>query len=165
MSTRSLSEPAFTVVDKRGQCHIETEKPLIVEPEKPKTPTGSKRIWKSVGFIICIVPHPQMGPLIVGRGVGLREDGVCCIADYLFPPVWPEDTDWTKEVRKRLNTWLGCDCATGLPCEMHRREPAKWQQADFERLEKLKQRPLPEALEIMMRAEQARKSSAIVVPR
>lgn len=159
-----MKEPAFTVIDKRGQAHIEDEKPVIVTPEAPKTPAGSKRIWKSQGFMISLVQSPK-GILVVGRAVGLRQDGLCAIADYAFTPIWKEGLDWVKHARQRLNTFLGCDCEPHVMCEIHRREVPKWGQEDIERLEHVARVPLPEAIEVMMKAEQARKDSGIVVPR
>jgi hypothetical protein len=160
----SVSELPFTIVDKRGQAHIEQEKPVIVEAEPPKTPSGSKRIWKSTGFMVAMAKSPN-GILIVGRAVGLRQDGVCALADYAFPPIWPEKLDWVKHATQRLNTFLGCDCTPQIMCEMHRKEVPKWGQEDMTRLEHVARVPLPEAIEVVMKAEQERQKTRIVVPR
>ena len=157
-------KPEITVIDRRGAAHVhsepETPKP---EPEKEEVRVG-KRTWKSQGFMIVMAQGPQ-GVIISGRVVGLRGDGQLCVADYMFSPIVPEHEDWKKEARRRLNTFLGCDCKTGHQCHTHQIAIPNWTREDVERVKKSTQKNLPEAIEVMMKAEQARQKTQLVVPR
>lgn len=160
----SSKEPSFTVVDKRGQNHspdvlIETPK-----PQESEEVSKGKRTWKSQGFLIVMAQGPQ-GVIISGRAVGLRGDGQLCVADYMFAPVWPEHLEWVKEARRRLNTFLGCDCKSNFLCHVHQITIPNWQKEDVERVSRSTQKNLPEAIEVLMKAEQARQNTKIVVPR
>jgi hypothetical protein len=162
---KSPSDPGFTVIDRRGQERVETEAPIIVEPEKPKTPVGSKRIWKSTAFLVVLNQAPGEGFVISGRAVGLREDGVLALADYAFAPIWKEGSDWTKEAQRRLNTWLGCDCKPMVMCETHKAIIPNWIREDNDRLSNVGRQPVPECVEVMAKAEHARKNAGIIIPR
>ena len=159
----NCKEPAFTVVDKRGQNHAPT---LIIETPPPETAEEqkSKRIWKSQGLMIVPMQGPY-GLLIAGRAVGTRQDGVTLHADYIFPPVWSEHEDWVKKARRRLNTFLGCDCKTGHPCHVHQIAGENWMKEDIARLQQIQSQPLPECIESMMKAAQLQAKQSLVLPR
>jgi len=158
-----MSKPEIIVIDRRGQNHgtVEIETP---KPQESEEVQKGKRTWKSQGFLIVMAQGPQ-GIVISGRVVGLRGDGQLCVADYMFAPVVPEHEDWKKEARRRLNTFLGCDCKTGYQCHTHKIAIQNWNREDVDRVAKSTQKNLPEAIEVLMRAEQARQKTGIVVPR
>jgi hypothetical protein len=79
--------------------------------------------------------------------------------------MWPEGLQWEPKARERLDTFLDCECKEHGPCATHRMYIPQWQQADIQRLNLMASEPLPEVLEIVMRAEQARASQKIVAPR
>lgn len=159
---KSNSEPSFTVVDKRGQAHIETGKPKTIEA--PAT-LGDKSTWKNVAYLVALIPGGQGNLIVAGRAVGLRSDGKPFVADYILPPVWPKDLNWTEQAKKRLDTFLGCDCNEHGPCAVHKVYLLQWVNADTQRLQLMASQPVPEAVEVLMRAEQSRAQSRIVVPR
>src|ERR1700677_3305078 len=97
---KSTSEPAFTVVDKRGQPREEEHEVRIITPEPE--PTGDKTIWKGKLAFIVVLNQTPTGPMVIGRAVGQRGDGNVFTADYAFCPLWPEGFDWTKTARERL---------------------------------------------------------------
>ena len=152
----------FKVIDRRGEARVET----MPEPVVPKAPieaeVKSKRIWKNVGYMICPAQGPQ-GLLILGKACGLRQDGLSCFADYLFLPIEPEHFEWKKEARRRLNSFLGCDCTNSLQCHVHQIAINNWKKEDFERLEAFSKKPMPEAVEEFIKT--ATKQPNIVVPR
>jgi len=150
---KSSSEPAFTVVDKRGQARVETPAPIIVAPEPGVKPDRS--FWKSTDLLI-VLNNVQGQMMILGRAVGLRSDDCFFCADWVFPPRWHDGLDWPKEARKRLNTFLNCDCTNAGPCAEHKFNLPQWMRADGERLNLLGREPISEAVEVMQRVEQAR---------
>jgi hypothetical protein len=150
----------FEVIDRRKD---KKETPVLIEAPTPK-PETNKSTWKNVGYMIVLVPS-NAGPLVAGRAVGLRCDEKCFLADYFLPQIYPEHLDWTIEARKRLDTFLGCDCTGGTPCSIHKMYVPQWIKADTQRLELIGNSPVPEAIEVMVKAERARAASSIVVPR
>lgn len=160
-------EPAFTIVDKRGVQAEEVEKPIIIEDQT--TEFTKKRRWKNVAYAIVMMKGPGGQTFIAGRAVGLRLDGdKPFVADYIFPPQWPRDLNWVHEVDKRLKTFLGCDCDENGPCAVHKMYLQQWQQADMQRLQMVASQPMPEALEVLFRVEQARskqEAPRIIIPR
>ena len=114
--------------------------------------------------MIVLVPS-NAGPIVTGRAVGLRSDGLCFLADYFLSPIYPEHFDWTEEARKRLDTFLGCDCMRGGACSVHKLYVPQWIKADTQRLELIGSQQVPEAIEVMVKAERSRAASNILVPR
>ena len=100
----------FEIIDRRGEKK-ETPAPALVI-EANAEPEGDRSSWKNVGYMIVLVPS-NAGPLVVGRAVGLRSDEKFFIADWFLPQIYPEHLDWTVEARKRLDTFLGCECSSG----------------------------------------------------
>lgn len=145
--------------DRRGQPK-EPRVETIAEP----TPTGDTKTWKSVGFMIAMAQGPQ-GIIVIGRAVGLRGDDNNFVADFILAPIYPEGFDWTKVARQRLETFLGCNCGAGKMCSTHRMYMQQWSEADADRLNRMSAEPMPECLEVLYRAEQARRNPGIVVPR
>ena len=149
-------------VDHRGSNKQErVEVPIV---ETVSEPTGDRSSWKNVGYMIVLIPS-NAGPIVTGRAVGLRSDEKCFIADYFLPQIYPEHFDWTIEARKRLDTFLGCECASGTPCAVHKMYQPQWIKADSQRLELIGSSPVPESIEVMIKAERARAESRIHVPR
>jgi hypothetical protein len=152
----------FEIKDRRGEKK-ETAAPIILETPDPQ-PTGDRSKWKNIGYMIVLVPS-NAGPLVTGRAVGLRSDEKCFIADYFLPQIYPEHFDWTPKARERLETFLGCECSSGTPCATHKMLVPQWIKADTQRLELIGNSAVPEAIEIMVKADRARKAGGIVVPR
>ena len=149
-------------VDHRGKNKQERVEVPVVEtvPE----PTGDKSSWKNVGYMIVLIPS-NAGPIVTGRAVGLRLDEKCFIADYFLPQIYPEHFDWTAKARERLDTFLDCECAGGTPCAVHKMSQTQWIKADTQRLELIGSSLVPEAIEVMVKAERTRAASRIHVPR
>jgi hypothetical protein len=158
----TLSSSEFEYVDRRKEKK-ESPTPVAVEVPEPK-PTANKSSWKNVGYMIVLIGS-QNGPLVSGRAVGLRSDEKFFIADWFLPPIYPEHLDWTVEARKRLETFLGCDCTNIAPCAVHKLYFPQWIKADTQRLELIGNSPVPEAVEVMIKAERSRAASKIAVPR
>ena len=152
----------FEVIDRRKEKQESPTTEVIAVPEsQPAADTSS---WKNVGYMIVLVPS-NAGPIVTGRAVGLRSDGLCFCADYFLPQIYPEHFDWTAKARERLDTWLGCECARGTRCTTHKMYMPQWLRADTDRLELIGNSAIPEAIEIMFKAERARAAGSIVVPR
>ena len=152
----------FEIKDRRGEKKESPAPVVVAAPEdQPAADTSS---WKSVGYMIALV-QSNAGPIVTGRAVGLRSDGLCFVADYFLPQIYPEHFDWTVKVRERLDTWLGCECVRGKPCATHKMYMPQWLKADTDRLELIGSSPVPEAIEIMFKAERSRAAASIVVPR
>ena len=160
----------YEFVDKRGLNKVEAPAVLAAVPEVPeKKVRGEKLEWKSLGFTIVflMVNNQQM---LAGRAVGLRDDEKVFTADYALPPVCDEEFRWQGEARKRLETFLACSCDRGSRCKFHAEKcggqngPGEWLIEDVKRLEKVQSTPLPECLEILMKAEMARSQSRVETP-
>ena len=134
-----------------------------------KTVRGEVQSWKSVGYLLAFIPMGQAQPLLVLRAVGLRSDELMYIADYALPPIWEAGEDFATEALKRLNTFM-CSCDRNGRCKFHgealpsQRGPGKWMEEDSKRLAKVQSQVLPEAIELLMKAEAARAQNRIVVP-
>jgi hypothetical protein len=131
-----------------------------------KTVRGEVQTWKSVGYVVAFLPLGQNQVLMV-RAAGLRSDGMLFTADYAMPPVWVEGTDFTAAARKRLETFKGCSCDERGRCKFHGEVcpgpagPGRWLEEDIKRLQAIQGQQLPEAVEVLMRAE-ANKPNIIV---
>jgi len=130
---------------------------------------GEKLEWKSIGYVAVFLPMGQAQVLMV-RAVGMRTDERTFTADYAVPPVWEEGEDFVSEARKRLDTFKGCACDDSGRCKFHGEVcpghvgPGRWLEEDMKRLQSLQTRQLPEAVEVFMKAEQARAQNRIVTP-
>jgi hypothetical protein len=148
----------FEFKDHRGSNKEESAAaPVIAAAPEP---TADKSSWKNVGYMICLIPS-NAGPIVAGRAVGLRSDEKCFIGDYFLPQIYPEHFDWTAEARKRLDTYLGCECGIGVQCAVHREYLPQWIKADTQRLELIGSSPVPEAIEAMVKGQRA----SILIPR
>lgn len=154
----------FEVIDRRRQ------KDHHEEPVKPVEGCVNGQ-WKDVAYVLAWVPSGPNGSVMgIGRAVGIRTDGLGPFtADYILPNIWKTGFDWTVEARKRLDTYLGCGCTRSGPCSIHKIYYPQWQKADVQRIEMANSMPLPESVELLMRAEVAaqtkQKESNLVVPR
>jgi len=160
---RRITLSPIEIIDRRGEK--KSHAPL---PKEIMTEEGAGE-WESVGFILVQIPNQGGHPILSGRAVGVRKDGVGPFAvDFFLPPIWPEDLDWTKEARKRLNTFLNCSCRTGAggACAVHKLQIPEWVKSDSQRLEMMGNTPLPRAIELMMQASKvaAEKQNLIVAP-
>ena len=158
----------FEIKDRRGS---NKEEPLaVVAPvtEAVSETSVDRKSWKNIphnpAYMIVMIPS-NAGPLVAGRAVGIRSDEKCFIADYFLPQIYPANFDWTAEARKRLDTFLGCECSSASPCAVHKMQQPQWIKNDTQRLELIGSSPVPEAIEIMVKAERARAASGILVPR
>ena len=155
-----MSNSTFEVTDRRGGNKEAPTPVLVAVPEI----AVDKSTWKNVGYMIVLIGSKN-GPLVSGRAVGLRSDEKFFIADWFLPPIYPEHFDWTSEARKRLDTFLGCGCTNVAPCAVHAMYMPQWIKADTQRLELIGNSPVPEAVEVMIKAERSRVASKIAVPR
>jgi len=157
----SSEEHGFKVIDRRGEAHIHVEPEPIAVPVTEEVSKG-RRTWKNIGYMVCPANTPN-GLMILGKACGLRGDGLSCAADYLLMPTEPEHFEWKKEARRRLNTFLGCECTNSIPCHVHRIAIENWKKEDFERLQAFAKKPMPEAVEAFIKT--ATKQPSILVPR
>lgn len=153
---KSSSDPAFTVVDKRGAAHVEA--PVIVAPQAEENPDRS--FWKSTDLLV-VLNQIEGQIMVLGRAIGLRSDDCLFCADWVFPPRWHTGIDWPKEARKRLDTFLNCDCTNNGPCVEHQFNIPQWMRADGERLNLLGREPLSEVMEVMQKVEMARRPTIV----
>jgi hypothetical protein len=155
----------IVVNDRRGQNKNRDE---VVDNSDgfKEIPTADRSSWKDVGYLYTLVQIPGGPQLMVGRAAGLRCDDLLVVVDYVLPPVGskPGSMDWTESVLKRLDTFLGCDCSNTAPCSNHRHNMPMWTRQDMERLNRTSNQPLPQAIELLMLAEQNREKSALVIP-
>lgn len=157
-------EPQFTVMDRRG---VDSPKPPEPKPVTAADYRDPEDEWEEVSYMLAFMPQPPPNPpLAMGRAIGLRRDGKPFIADYLLTPGWPRHLDWPREAKKRLDTFLSCDCKETGPCALHKVYLAQWQEADVQRLNLFARQPMPKAFEILLRAEQARQAAKpnIIIP-
>ena len=163
-----MSNSKIEVIDRRGSKKEEPAAVVVPAVEAVPGVAADKSSWKKIprnpAFMIVFIPS-NAGPLVAGRAVGLRSDEKFFIADYFLPQIYPENFDWTAEARKRLDTFLGCDCASGAPCAVHKIQQPQWIKNDTQRLELIGRSPVPEAIEVMVKAERARAASSILIPR
>lgn len=153
----SNTEEAPVYIDRRGANKIFV--PERVEPVVIDEKTGvTKGEWEDVAYMIVMIQlQPNQPPMVAGRAVGLRKhDQKTCIADYLFSPIWPSQLDWIKEGKKRLDTFLDCNCESNRPCSLHEINLPMWMRSDMDRLNTMASLPMPKALEALIRMEQAK---------
>lgn len=167
MGRITLSSSNFEFKDRRGD---KKETPPVVLVASDPQPTGDRSRWLEVKAAIAPAqiqqPHPQPPALIiVGRVLGLRSDNLPFIADYWLSPDYDDCRDWEGQARKRLDTFLGCDCSNHTPCSIHKMYIPQWKQADMQRLTLAGSKPVPKVLEVLHKAELARQAAGIVVPR
>lgn len=152
----------FEIKDRRGSNKIEPLAPAVAAVEEIPKVDGE---WEDVAYLIVIAPGQNGNVMVVGRAVGLRNDGETFIGDWLFPPIWKESMQWQPEARKRLDTFKNCACGSGLLCSVHKLYLQQWRTADTQRMELIGSEPLPKAMEVLIKAEQARAAAKIAVPR
>ena len=153
------------MIDRRGEKKPEQ---IVAKPEQAvKDSPEAKGAWDDVTYMVVLAQGPTGQIMVLGRAVGLREDGETFVADWIFPPLWQEGFRWEPEVKKRLDTFLNCDCTISGPCSIHKMYIPQWMQADTQRLNLLAAAPVPRALETLTKAEQARAKSKpnLVIPR
>lgn len=162
-----IKKRGFEVIDKRGQNNPIQEKPKPVDQEVDTRPVKN-RTWKSIGYWCVPTPMQDGTILLIGRAHGLADDGNIFQADYLVDQHWDSGRDWTIDAKRRLDTFLLCPCdmKTG-PCQFHRRlTNGGWQKEDTSRIRENGDRPLPEVLEVLFRAERAKQQAQrIIAPR
>ena len=126
--------------------------------------------WKSVGYVVAMLPMGQ-ATIMMMRAVGLRESGLLFTADYAIPGMVKDESEsFIAAAKWRLDTFNGCACDRSGRCKFHGEVlpgpggPGRWLEEDIKRLQKNQQEPMPEAVEILMKAEAARANQRIVVP-
>lgn len=154
------NKAGFTIVDKRGQNNPVKEREKTVEQVEADLPV-QKREWKSVGYRILLRQGDQGEPIIVGLCAGIDKDNNVFTAEWMFTESWEKGFDWTIDATRRLDTFLQCPCSpkTGA-CPWHKRmAPKGWVREDMERIREEGSRPVPEAVEVLFKAEQARQQA------
>lgn len=154
------------MIDRRGSKKPEpAEKPLtIVEAPEPR----GEGTWEEICYAVVLAQAPGGNIMVLGRAVGLRDDGEVFVADWILPPIWKEGTRWEQEAKKRLDTFVDCNCKHGgQACVVHKMYLPQWAQQDTQRLELIDSEPVPKPLEVLMKAEASRAAAKpnIVVSR
>lgn len=155
----------FEFVDRRGQNKVEEVKPEPVE-EKPVS-SDNRKGWKGeIEYVLQVIKMDGQ-ILMAGMAAAIRSDGNPFTSNYLFEQRWSEGFRWEPKARKRLETFLGCQCDSHKPCVQHKMLIQKWLQEDRERLARAAVQPVPEVIELLSRAQQAREAARpnLVVPR
>ena len=126
--------------------------------------------WKSVGYLTAMIQVGQ-AQILMMRAVGLRQDELLFTADYAIPGMLTDEKEnFAAESKWRLDTFNGCACDRGGRCKFHGEVlpgpggMGRWLDEDIKRLQKGQREPMPEAVEILMKAEAARANQRIVVP-
>ena len=130
-------------------------------PAYPGTSLPNKHTWQDVAYLVAFMGLNGQN-VVSGRSVGLRDDGVVCIADYIFSPIWAEGFDWTVVGRERLETYLVCECEEDKVCEYHVGKMQEWLEEGVQRLWSLGQNGVPMAMEALVRKQQG--ASRIIRP-
>lgn len=162
-------EPAFTIIDKRGQNHAAEEAPAQPETHAVISAQATKS-WKEVAYKFEVVPTGQGVVVMLLRATGTRGDDKPFVADYLLHPMDANEfeklEDWKKIAKKRLDTFLGCQCTIAHGnCSVHKLALQQWPKADMRRYEIMNQRPMPGPMEMLARTEMARVRNNIFIPR
>ena len=133
---------AIEFIDKRGK---KTEP--VVEQSEATVPAEDldKATWKTYTFIVTML-RQQNGTIQAGKVIGIRGDDRLFSLDIPFAPVWSEGWDWTAIAKKRLDTYLGCECNEYGMCNLHTLLQSEWFREDSTRLTDIMQGVLPEAL-------------------
>ena len=153
----------FIINDRRGKGGDHKREELTVT-EAPAA-MGDKGRWEDVQYVIALMPTNDGRTMVLGRAVGLRADGSPFVADWFLPQTaWAEDLLWQKQARKRLDTYLGCDCGYTAPCAIHKIYFEQWIKADRDRLQMEQAKEPPPAIVALFKAEQAARQSKIIVP-
>jgi len=141
--------------------------PQAVTPIRKK---GQPPPWKSVGYLTAMVPIGQ-ATILMMRAVGLRETGLLFTADYAIPGMVKDETEnFVTAAKYRLDTFKICACDRSGRCKFHGEVlpgpggPGRWLEEDIKRLQDMQKEPMPEAVEILMKAEAARANQRIIVP-
>jgi hypothetical protein len=160
----------FEFRDKRGDK--KEVPPTIALVASESKPAGDRSTWLEVKAAISPAqiqqsPHQPPALVIMGRVLGLRSDELPFIADYWLSADYDDCRDWEAQARKRLDTFLNCDCSSHSPCAVHKMYIPQWQTADMKRLALVGTKPVPRVLEVLHKAEMARaqRSQAIALPR
>jgi hypothetical protein len=132
-------------VDRIGQEPVEGGK-VLAFGDKPRATYPGRHKWQDVAYLVAFMGLNGQN-VVSGRSVGLRDDGVVCIADYIFSPIWAEGFDWTVVGRERLETYLVCE---------------EWLEEGVQRLSSLGQNGVPMAMEALVRKQQG--ASRIIRP-
>ena len=137
--------------------------------EFKKTVRGEVQTWKSVGYVLATLPIGGQSVLML-QAVGLRTDEKLFTVNYALPPIWEEGADYTVAVKDRLDSFKACACDDRGRCKFHGEAmpgpggPGKWLEADMKRLGNIQNEPLPEAVEILMKAVAEAANRRIVTP-
>jgi hypothetical protein len=139
--------------DKRVEETPIAETPVIETPKREYAPHGAQREWISpLAFMTGIMQFPQLGGLIVGRALRIRNDGYPAMSVVLLNSIWDENSPdgdngrWEDKAVERLNTYLSCGCRGLDSCEFHKVSLQKWLDLDAGRLQKVFETNLPEAV-------------------
>src|ERR1035438_2173412 len=99
----------FEFSDKRGQNKPEPAAPVAIAERKEKPLKGE---WEDVQYGVAIAQGPGGQPILLGRAVGLRNDDEVFIADWVMPPIFGADEHFQEKAKKRLDTFLDCECTS-----------------------------------------------------
>ena len=154
-------KPKFEVIDRRGQ----NREPIPFHVPTPK-PKPEERTWVGDITFVLMVIQQKNGLLMTVRAIGQRSDDLPFFANAHFGPWWKEGenelAEQQKLARERLETFLHCGCDRSAACQSHRVLLQQWVAEDMMRVQALCQKPIPPALEMLMRAEMAAQQSKIV---
>lgn len=143
----------FEIVDKRGKNKPE-EAVTVEEPILESN--GEAYTWKSKVTYLLATMQFQGQLIITGQAAAIRSDGNPFIANYWMVQLQPEDLDWRKYAKERLDTFLFCECISHSQCEFHKKKIATWLETDASRLMAAANQPVPEVVELLVKAAQSR---------
>jgi hypothetical protein len=165
----------FEITDRRGSNKPEEAKKAATPIEDLPVPDGGKGGWDHVAYRIVELqigpprPNGTVPTCFAGRAAGLRTDGKPFLADYLFEPEWSEGFRWEPKAKKRLDTFLNCDCKNGNPCQMHKMVLPRWADEDLKRVTDASIKAVPVVFEVIDRKDRAlqkqREEARLLIPR
>ena len=166
---------AIEIVSRRGNDRAGEEPPAespaeVEAPKRAYAPHGAEREWISpIAYMVGVMQFPQLGGLIVGRALRVRNDGYPAMSVVLLNSIWDEsaaDGDngrWEEKAVERLNTYLACGCRGVESCEFHKVSLQKWLDLDAGRLQTVFETNLPEAV-VRLKEFEAEHARTIVKP-
>ena len=119
--------------------------------------------------MVGVMQFPQLGGLIVGRAIRIRNDGYPAMSTVLLNSIWDENAPdgdngrWEGKAVERLNTYLSCGCRGVDSCDFHKVSLQKWLDLDAGRLQKVFETNLPEAI-LRLKEFEAEHARTIVKP-
>jgi hypothetical protein len=90
------------------------------------------KVWQGLAYTYSCFPikTPQgQGIVIIGVAGAIRDDKQFTTG-IVLPLISPEDYDWKKDAKARLDTYLECECNSFSKCLFHFSAEPEWHKND-----------------------------------